>query len=145
MVSLDTTPHITVQQHSHFGSPLFRVFFDVSSLDPINIKSVHNLQVFPICNDIPSITVMIPFPWVSFIWCLVFPVVILWTKEVWVYHTPPAPVQFFPSPSPPFQWVSPQIVSHLLVISLMLLVKETSLPWLGQVSLCRRQHIYSRG
>ena len=59
-------------------------------------------QVFPICSDIPDITAMIPFPWVSFICFLVHLAVILWTKEVWVYHTPPAPVEIFPSPPCPF-------------------------------------------
>ena len=61
-VSLDTTPQKTVWQHSHFGSPLFRVLYNVSYLDPINIKSVYLPQVFPICSDIPGITTMIPFP-----------------------------------------------------------------------------------
>ena len=56
MVSLDTTPQKIVWQHSHIGFPLFRVLYNVSSLDPINIKSVHLLQVFPICSDIPGIT-----------------------------------------------------------------------------------------
>ena len=75
---------------------------------PINIKSFHLPQVFPICSDIPGITTMIPFPWVNFICYLVFPTIILWTKEVWVHHTPPSIVQLFPSPSPPrIQWVSP--------------------------------------
>ena len=50
MVSLDTTPHLTVRQHSHFGSPLFRVLCNVSSLDPINTKilpppSISHLQL----------------------------------------------------------------------------------------------------
>ena len=61
-VSLDTTSQKIVWQHPHFGSPLFRVLFYVSSLDPINIKSIHLPQVFPICSDIPGITAMIPFP-----------------------------------------------------------------------------------
>ena len=61
-VSLETTPHIAVQQHSHFGWPLFRVLCDVSSVDPINTKSDCLLQVFPICSYIPGITTMIPFP-----------------------------------------------------------------------------------
>ena len=66
MVSLDIPPQQTIWQHSHIGSPLFRVLCNVSSLDPINIKSVHLFQLFPICSDIPSITAMIPFPWVKF-------------------------------------------------------------------------------
>ena len=61
-VSLDTTPQNTVWQHPHIGLPLFRVLCNVSSLDPINFKSVLRLQVFPICSDMPSITTMIPFP-----------------------------------------------------------------------------------
>ena len=100
-VSLYTTPQKTFWQHSPFGSPLFRVLYNVSSLDPINIKSVHLPQVFPICSDIPGITAMITFPRVSFICCMVCPAVILWTKKVWVYHAPPALVQLFPSPFPP--------------------------------------------
>ena len=61
-VSLDTTPHIIVQNHSHFGSPFFRVLCDVSSLDPINTKSVYLPQAFPIYSYIPGITAMIPSP-----------------------------------------------------------------------------------
>ena len=61
-VSLDTTPQITVWQHSHFGSPFFRVLYNVSSLDPINTNSFYLPQVFPICSYIPSITTMIPLP-----------------------------------------------------------------------------------
>ena len=59
-VSLDTTPQKTVWNHSHIGSPLFRVLSNVSSLDPI--KSVYPLQVFPICSNILGISAMIPFP-----------------------------------------------------------------------------------
>ena len=76
-VSLDTTPQKLVWQLFPFGSPLFRVLCNVSSLDPISIKSVHLLQVFPICNNIPGIIAMIPFPWVSFICFLVHPTIIL--------------------------------------------------------------------
>ena len=97
-ISLDTTPHITVWQHSNFGSPLFRVLCDVSSLDPINTKSVYLPWVFPIYSYILGITAMIPFPWVIFICCLVLLAIILWTKEFWVYYTPSAPIQILPSP-----------------------------------------------
>ena len=62
MESLDTTPQKIVWQHSHFGSPFFRVLCNVSSLDPDNIKSIYLPQVFPICSDILSIIAMIPFP-----------------------------------------------------------------------------------
>ena len=85
---------------------LFRVLYNVSSLDPINIKSFYLPQVFPICSDILGITAMIPFPWVSFICCLVCPAVILWTKEFWVSHSLPTPVQFFPFPPLPPNSVS---------------------------------------
>ena len=61
-MSLDTTPHIIVRKHSHFGSPLFILFSDMSSLDPSNTKSVYLPQVFPIYSYIPGITAMIPFP-----------------------------------------------------------------------------------
>ena len=46
-VSLDTTPKKLVWQHPHIGSPLFRVLCNVSSLDPINIKSVSSPKYFP--------------------------------------------------------------------------------------------------
>ena len=97
-MSLDTTPQKPVWQLSPIGLPLFRVLCNVSSSDPINFKSFYLLQAFPICNDIPGITAMIPFPWVNFICFLVFPAIILWTKEVWVYYTPSTPVQIFPFP-----------------------------------------------
>ena len=66
IVSLDTTPQKKIWQHSHIGLPLFRVLCNVSSLDPISINSIHLLQVFPVCKDIPSIKAMIPFPSVMF-------------------------------------------------------------------------------
>ena len=48
-------------------------------------------------------------------------------------------------PPPPIQWVSPHIVSHLSVISLALLVKETSFPWLGAcLPLSMPTHIFQR-
>ena len=103
-VSFDTTPYITVWQHSHIGSPLFRVLCNVSSLDPINTKSVYLPQVFLIYSYIPDITAMIPFPWVSFICCLVSPAIILWTNKFWVHLTPPSPVPHFS--------VSVPILSH---------------------------------
>ena len=145
MVSLKTTPQKLVWQHSHFGSPLFRVLYNVSSLDPINIKSFYLPQVFPIYSDIPSITIMIPFPWVSFICCLVCPAIILWTKEVWVSHSPPAPVQFFlPSPPPQFSESIHRLL-HTFRLSLALLVKETSLSWLGiGLSLSMPTQIFQR-
>ena len=63
-----------------------------------SIPKVYLSQVFPICSGIPSITAMIPFPWVNFICFLACLSVILWTKEFWVYYTPSTPVQLFPSP-----------------------------------------------
>ena len=64
----------------------------MSSLDPINTKSVYLPRLFPIRSYILSITAMIPFPWGSFICSLVHPSVILWTKKVWVHYTPSTPV-----------------------------------------------------
>ena len=40
----------------------------------------------------------------------------------------PCPYSNISLPPLPIQWISPHIASHLLVISLVLLVKETSLP-----------------
>ena len=62
-VSLGATPYIIVWKHSPIGSPLFRVFCNESSLDPLDIKSPSYLpQVFPICSYSPCTTVMIPLP-----------------------------------------------------------------------------------
>ena len=101
-VSLDTTPHITVWQHSHFGLPLFRVLCNVPSLDPISIKSVLCLQVFPICSDIPDIIAIVPFPWVKFHLLPGPPCRHTLNKGSLSLPLPPAPIQFSPSlPSAP--------------------------------------------
>ena len=143
MVSLDTTPNIMVQHHSHFGSPFFRVLYDVSSLDAINTKSVYLPQAFPICSYIPSVTAMIPFPWVSFICYLVVPAIILWTKD---FESTTLPLPLFNSFSPPQFGGSVLKSSHIFRSS-------PSRFWsrkhhcLGQlqVSLYRWQHTYFVG
>ena len=103
MVSLDTTPQKTVWQHSHFGSPLFRVLYNVSFLDSINIKSVYLPQVFPICSYIPSITAMIPFPWVLSLEWFLF---VSWSalpsySEQRKFESPMIPCPYSTSPPPP--------------------------------------------
>ena len=103
-VSLDMTPQKIVLHHSPFGSSLFRVNCNVSSLDPINIKSVYLLQIFPICSDIPGITAMIPFPWVKFhlfpgpLYCDTL------NKGSLSLPLPPYPYSVISLPSPPPQF-----------------------------------------
>ena len=98
MVSLDTTPQKTVCQNPHIGSPLFRVLCNVSSLDPISIKSFHLLQVFPICSDITGITTMILFPWVKFHLLPGPPCHHTLNKGSWSLLPPPYLFIFLPSP-----------------------------------------------
>ena len=101
-------------------------------------------KYFPSIVTFPVLQLWFPSCESSFICCQVNLSIILWTKKVWFYHTPPTPIQLFPSP-PRIQRVSPQIVSHLSVISLTLLVKETSLPWLGTgLPLSKTTHIFQR-
>ena len=51
MVSLDTTPYVTVRQLPPIGSSLFRLFYNESSLDPLIIHilvtslSISHLQL----------------------------------------------------------------------------------------------------
>ena len=136
-VSLDTSPHITVQQHSHFASPLFRLFCDVSSLDPINTKSVYLPQAFPICSYIPGITTMIPLLWVQFHFA---------TRSALPSYSEQRKFEspMIPCPCSLFQCVSqsPDCLTPL-VISLALLAKETPFPWsVVGIPLSMTKHVF---
>ena len=100
-MSLETTPQKTVWQHSHIGSPLFRVLCNVSSLDPINIKIFYLLQVFPIYSNIPGIIAMIPFPWVKFHLLPGLPCRHTLNKGSLSLPLPPCPCSVFPFPPLP--------------------------------------------
>ena len=132
-----TTYDLTLWKLSPIGSPLFRVLCNESPLDPINTKSVYLPQVFPIYSYILGIISMIPFPWVSFICYQVNPAIILWTNEV---RVPRTPIPLFPrsvcqSPNCPTS----------LIIHLVLLVKETLLPWLVVgIPLSTSTHLFQR-
>ena len=145
-MSLDTTPQKIVRKHSHIGSPLFRLLYNVSSLDPISIKSVHLLQVFLICSDILGITAMIPFPWVKFHLLPGPPYRHTLKKGSLILPLPPYPYSVFSLPSPPPQFSeSVHRLLHIFRLSLTLLVKETSFPWLGVgIPLSMTTHIFQR-
>ena len=100
-VSLNTTPQKIVWQHSPFGNLCSEYSVMCLPWIPSISKASTSSKYFPFAVTFPLLQLWSHSHESSFICCLVRPAIILWTKEVWLYHTPPTPLQLFPSPSPP--------------------------------------------
>ena len=139
MVSLEVKPYdITVWKLSHIRSPLFRVFCDESSLDPMDTTSLvtsFSISLLQLSSQYYSYD---PSPMSQFHLMPGQP----------CHHTlnkgSLSPL-YSPCPWSPIQCVSSQIVPHICLSPFCFQLRKHYC--LGQlhVSLCRRQHIYSRG